>query len=349
MRLNLNKGLFVNENLLLTHGKLEIKAFTYPSGVEALLVSGERISFVFTPFKGQQIWHLKIDGKEISMKTEVKEPQATEHYLENYGGFLYHCGVCSFGAPDPEHPQHGELPNAKYGSAYIECDEDEGGKYIVLGGTRENNVAFVRRYRFSPRVKLYESATDFSVTVKLENLRSYPMEYMYLCHVNFDQPEKARIYSTFKCDTGSVKVYRTDGTPELCAYFDELDKDLSLMNVVGDARQCYDPEICFGIKHIPDSEGYAHSLMTLDGGAVYISHPTDALPYAIRWMSKTENESAAGICLPSTGEHLGYKNAKEKGQIKYLSPNGTLEFTMRMGWLDAPDAEKMKKKIEKLI
>jgi hypothetical protein len=84
-------------------------------------------------------------------------------------------------------------------------------------------------------------------------------------------------------------------------------------------------------------------------GACYVSHPTEVLPYAIRWISRTENEDAMGVCLPSTGEHLGYQNAKEKGQIKELAPNSTLEFSIEAGWLDAPDAEKMKEKIVKIL
>ena len=96
MIINLQSSFFEKKCELITHGKFKITAFKYPSGVEALLVEGERLSFVFTPLKGQQIWHLKVDGKEISMKTSVEYPKNTSVYLQNYGGFLYHCGIISF-------------------------------------------------------------------------------------------------------------------------------------------------------------------------------------------------------------------------------------------------------------
>ncbi|MBR4881528.1 MAG: DUF4432 domain-containing protein, partial [Clostridia bacterium] len=162
MKLNLQKNFFTyDKKTLIKHGEFKIKAFRYESGVEALKIKNEKCSFIFTPFKGQQIWHFKVDGEEISMQTEVKEPQNTMTYLKNYGGFLYHCGIISFGASDSAHPHHGEIPNAIYDKAYIKCGEDEGGKYIILGGELEHNTAFVRHYKFKPEVKIYEDSSVF--------------------------------------------------------------------------------------------------------------------------------------------------------------------------------------------
>lgn len=349
MKINLQREFFVNKSELITHGKFKITAFKYSSGVEALLVENERLSFVFTPFKGQQIWHLAVDGKEISMQTMIKEPRNTMTYLENYGGFMYHCGVISFGTPDATHPQHGEIPNAIYDSAYIECGEDEGGKYVSLGGSLEHNTAFVRRYRFSPEIKLYENSTVLSINVKLENLRSYPLEYMYLCHINFRPFENSKLIASTRYDAEHIKVYKSEGSAKLLEYFDALDKNVEIMNTVKKDEQCYDPEICFGVTYESDKSGRAYTMQDTGNGACYVSHPTEILPYAIRWISRTENEDAMGVCLPCTGEHLGYANAKEKGQIKILPPNATLRFTMEAGWLDKCDAEAVKKNIADIL
>lgn len=349
MKINLKKEFFSSKSELVTYGKFKISAFRYSSGVEALEVENSRLSFIFTPFKGQQVWHLKVDGEEISMKTMVNEPKNTMTYLKNYGGFLYHCGVISFGAPDADHPQHGEIPNEEYDLAYISCGEDEGGKYITLGGSLEHNTAFVRRYRFSPEIKLYEDSTVLKINVTLENLRSYPLEYMYLAHINFKPFDGAKIIASIKYDSEHVKIYRSEGSEKLLRYFDALEENVELMNTVGADGQCYDPEICFGIKFESDENGRAYSLQDTGRGACYVSHPTSVLPYAIRWISRTENEDAMGICLPATGEHLGYANAKEKGQIKVLSPNATLKYTIEAGWLDAKDADLVKAKINKIL
>lgn len=349
MKLNLQKNFFTEtKKELLTYGNFKLTAFRYSSGVEAIKVENSKCSFIFTPFKGQQIWHFEVGGKEISMQTTVKEPTDSMVYLKNYGGFLYHCGVISFGAPDSEHPQHGEIPNENYNSAYISCGEDKDGKYILLGGELIHDTAFVRKYRFAPEIKLYENSSVLKVNVTLENLRSYPLEYMYLCHINFRPINGAKIIASANYDNKHFKIYRSDGSKALTDYMDKVEKDFSAMETVGEEGQCYDPEICFGITFNSDENNRAYSMQYTENGACYVSHPVDALPYGIRWISRTENEDAIGMVLPSTGEHLGYANAREKGQIKILAPNDTLNFYMEAGWAEKDFADNVKSKIEKL-
>lgn len=350
MKLILQKNFFdEKEKAFITHGNFEISAFRYASGVEALRVKNEKCSFVFMPFKGQQIWHFEVGGREISMQTTVKEPVNTMTYLKNYGGFMYHCGVISFGAPDAVHPQHGEIPNEIYDLAYIVCDKDEGGNFIKLGGSINHDTAFVRKYRFSPEIKLYENSSVFKVNVRLENLRAYPMEYMYLCHINFRPFDGAKLIYSAKRDPEHIKVYKPSGSKEVTDYADRLEKNPSLMDTVGDVGQCYDPEICFGIKYESDENGRAYTLQYTKEGACYVSHPTDVLSNGVRWISRTQNEDAMGMILPATAEHIGYQNAKEKGQLKILNANETLEFYMEAGYLAPECAKKVKEKIEKMI
>ena len=244
MKLNLQKNFFSeNKNELISYGAFKIKAFRYSSGVEALEIENEKCSFIFTPFKGQQIWHFKVNGEEISMQTTIKEPTDSSVYLKNYGGFLYHCGVISFGAPDADHPHHGEIPNEIYNNAYICCGEDENGKFIVLGGELYHEIAFVRKYKFAPQIKLYENSSMFKISVCLENQRAYPMEYMYLCHLNFRPLEGAKLIYSAKTDSEHIKMYKSDGSAKLIEYMDKLEKDLSVMDTVKKDEQCYDPEI----------------------------------------------------------------------------------------------------------
>jgi len=346
MKLTLQKGFFEpTEQPLISHGGITVSAFRYKSGVEALRISAKRLSFIFTPFKGQQVWHLAVDGREISMKTELDEPQSSSVYLENYGGFLYHCGLISFGVPDATHPQHGEIPNGIYKDAFIECGEDEGGKYITLGGSLEHYTVFIRRYRFSPRIKLYENGTLLNITVKIENLRAYPMEYMYLCHINFRPVNGARLYTTAGYGADSFKIYKTDISKELTDYIKRVEADPAVAELVDPKTQCYDPELCFGITHDSDENGRAHTMQYTNCGAFYVSHPTAALPYSIRWISRTAHEDSMGMVLPCTAEHLGYEYAKSNGQLKLLGPNETLEFCIEAGYLDPSEADAVKEKI----
>ncbi len=51
------------------------------------------------PFQGMQIWSAEMDGQNLTMKSMFAEPHPTRTYLENYGGFLLHCGATAMGVP----------------------------------------------------------------------------------------------------------------------------------------------------------------------------------------------------------------------------------------------------------
>lgn len=350
MKVKLQKNFFSHfKNDFINYGNFKIKIFRYSSGVEALEIENSKCSFVFTPFKGQQIWHFKVEGKEISMKTTIKEPKNTMMYLENYGGFLYHCGIISFGAEDILHPRHGEIPNAVYDSAYICCDEDEKGKYIRLGGELNHDTAFVRKYKFCPEIMLYEDSSVFKINVRIENLRAYPMEYMYLCHINFCPIDGAKIICSAKQDLEHIHICHTDGSDKLVNYMNLLKKDITYMNDVGAENQCYDPEMCFVVKYEADIGGRGYTLQYNNEGACYVSHPVGILNSGIRWISRTENEDAMGMVLPATTEYMGFENAKRNGGFKILEANQTLEFYIEAGYLCKVDADKVKEKIAAII
>ena len=358
MRINLRKEFFTEkEFVLLEHGSLKATAFRFSTGVEALKVENENGFFTILPFMGQQLWDFSFCGKDLKMKTTIKEPVPNVQYLMTYGGFLYHCGVKSFGAPDATHPQHGEIPNAAYNNAYIEAGEDEKGKYIAVGGTLHYDVAFVQKYDFSPESRLYEKATIVKVNVKLENKRSEAMEYMYLCHINFRPFDNARLIYNVPRDAEHIKIHKIvpedldDKTKaKLVSYMDALEKDRSIMDKVGNDKEIYIPEICFAMKYNPDEEGRGHTMQYIEGeGACYVSHPVDALPLPVRWISRTGMEDAMGMILPATAEHLGYEDSKAKGLVKYLAGNSTLEFYMEVGFISDSDAKVIEKKINSLI
>ncbi len=350
MKLNLQKSFFADtKEKLLEYGEFEVSAFRYASGVEALSIKNSRCSFIFLPFLGQQIWHYCVDGRELSMQTNIKEPLVPKQYLENYGGFLYHCGIISMGAPDSDHPQHGEIPNAEYKSAYIECGEDEGGKYIALGGELVHEVAFVRGYRFRPEIKIYEGTALFKINIEIENTRPYTLDYMYLCHINFAPIDGAKLITSAKYDAEHITIYNTVQDAALLDYIARLEKDLTIMDNVGESGQVYDPELCFGIKYESDENNRAYTMQYTDSGACFVSHPVDYLPYSIRWISRTKGEQAMGMVLPATGEHLGYKNAVEKGQLKQVAPNSKVSFYMEAGYVDKEKADAVKEKIVSLV
>ena len=114
------------ERVLVEHGPLTASAFRYDSGVCALRLKNELGELVMLPFQGQQIWSAEFGGRNLTMKSMFSQPTATRSYLENYGGFLLHCGATAMGVPAgaDTHPLHGELPNAPYQKAWLVAGED---------------------------------------------------------------------------------------------------------------------------------------------------------------------------------------------------------------------------------
>ena len=319
MRVYLKREFFSDREFVLVENRnMKATAFKYSTGVEAIKVENKKGYFIILPFKGQQIWRLHFCGKDLHMKTMMEEPQQTKVYLDTYGAFLLHCGMTGMGKPAPEdtHEQHGETPSADYQMAYLECGDD----YMEVGGRYDYDKSFVRNYSFSPACRLYEDDTVLKITATLENRRLKPLEYMYLCHINFRPIDGAEIID--------------------CSKYQEE-------HLVGDGDQSiYDPEICFSIAYDADENNRAYTLQYTDEGACYVNHPADVLPYGVRWISRTGNEDSMGMVLPATAEPNGYLYAKEHGQIKELEGNGTLTFWMEAGYLEAERAKEIKEKIE---
>ena len=345
MKINLREEFFTEKEFVLAENKsLKATAFRYSTGVAALKIENAKGYFIILPFMGQQLWRASFEGRNLGMKTTFEEPVPGVSFLQTYGGFLYHCGISSVGAPDESHLQHGEIPNIKYKTAYLTVDEDENGAYMAVGGTVDYNIAFTRRYAFSPCCALYEDATVMNIDVALTNLREVPMEYAYLCHINFAPIDGAKLYYNSKLKTvhrGVPEDMAEEKKAKLIAHMDNLEKDIHVADVVGTEGQFYEPEICCTMMY-EGKEG--HTMQYVEGeGACYVKHDVEALPYSIRWISRTGNEDAMGMVLPSTCEHLGYDYIKAQNQIKYLDPKATLKFSMTVGWIDDAKAMEVKK------
>ncbi len=358
MRINLQKYFFTEkETLIAQEGSLRASGFRFSTGVEALKVENEQGYFVILPFMGQQLWDFNFGGKDLKMQTSVKEPIPNVQYLQTYGGFLYHCGIQSFGAPDDVHPQHGEIPNRAYDNAYIEIGEDNNGKYMAVGGTLHFDIAFVQKYDFSPEARLYEGANKVKINVKLENKKASPMEYMYLCHINFRPFDGARLVYNVPRNKEHIKVHKivpdslpTEVKAKLSSYMDKLEQNPAIMDSVGNADEIYIPEICFALKYNPDEDGRAYTMQYIEGeGACYVNHSAEVLPVGVRWISRTPDEQAMGMILPATSEHLGYADSKAKGYVKELAPYSSLEFYMEVGFITDAEAKELEAKINKLI
>lgn len=340
------------EHVFIASGELSASGFVYDSGVHALRIRNARGELIILPFKGQQIWRATFDGHELTMKSMFDTPPATEDFGASYGCFMLHCGMTAMGNPSPAdtHPQHGELPAIPYDTACVAIGEDEGGRYIEVGGEAYYRRAFEAGYIANPQIRLYEDRTLFDICMTVTNKRSEPLSYAYLCHVNFRPIEGAELY-----DTGhGIVVHRDvpdtlapDKAAALLAYMEALEREPRRMYRVDAATQIYEPEIVFTIKYDPDEQGWAHCMqLAPEGDGHYVAFRPDEAPYGLRWIARTGSEDAMGMALPATAEHKGLHDCQSRGQMRILPPHAAVAFHVKAGYLDRFQAQTMRRNMK---
>jgi hypothetical protein len=353
---NLYPGVFTPKgNLILEAGEFSVRAFAYSTGVLGLAVDNAVGGFELLPYQGQQIWRAHFIGEELKMHTSFEEPEPTRDFLATYGAFLLHCGVTAMGNPaeDDTHPQHGELPNMPYDRAYVKLGHDRDGGYICAGGFVRVRNSFSFDYTANPEVCLYAGESVMHITMGITNNRESPMQYMYLCHINFHPRDGAQLIYSAPTDAAHVKVFRDipDGLPNekasrLASCMDTIINEPSRHHKIGESWQCYDPEVVMAIDYRTDKDGWSHCMQYSEKYADYAAFRKAELPVGIRWISRTGDEDAMGMVLPATGDHKGRAMARRSGQIKELPPHGSIEFACRAGCLLPAKALEMKSHIE---
>ncbi len=352
----LYKSMFAtDERLIFESGSLSVSTFTYSTGVEAVRLKNDKGFLTLLPFMGQMIWEMEFLDHNLVMKSIYDEPEVCYNtYSESYGCFMMHCGLTAIGNPSDKdtHQRHGELPIAKYKETYILFGEDERGKYVSLGGVYSHKRAFQLNYDFIPECRLYENASTIDLIINIINKKDLPLEYFYLCHLNFKPIDNSKLLYTAKPENIKVHHEVPMGYPranETMDYLEKLDKDISIMDTIDSSTQSYAPEILFTCKYDSDEEGNAHTMQILpDGCACYVCHRPEELPLGLRWIARTDDEDALGMVLPATAEHKGYLYCKERGYEKYLGSGESHALHITAGILSPDESRKIEDKIEKL-
>jgi Domain of unknown function (DUF4432) len=351
--LNLNAIEFTRvETLIVDAGAISVFAFRYASGVAALRVCNKVGEIIFLPFHGQQIWDASFYGRRLTMRSMFDEPVNSRNYLENYGGYLLHCGATAMGNPGPQdnHPVHGELPNAAYQTAELTIGEN----YVELSGTYRHTIAFSHNYYVEPRLRIYADHGRMEMDFKIHNLKADAMDVMYLAHVNFRPQDGARIVDTVP-DVAKYFNIR-DRIPEFfgpkpdhATMVKSLKKNPALHRIFM-SDVAIDPELVMGLTFKCDSEGYAHSMQILeDGTADFISHRPRELQRGVRWITRTANQDALGLYLPGTAEADGYLAEKAKGNMVSIAAGENFHCAYHFGALTQAEAALQQKLCAKIV
>ncbi len=341
------------ETTLARHGGLTASIFRYPSGVAALRLRNGAGVITLLPYHGQQIWDAEFLGRRLTMRSMFDEPVDTGDYLKNYGAFLLHCGATAMGNPGPgdTHPLHGELPNAKYQKAALLIGEDEHGPFMGLTGSYQHKVAFTGNYMATPLLTLYAGATRVEMELSIRNLFHRPMDFMYLAHLNFRPADGGILLDTVPDGAQHIRVRSklpefftpTASHVQLIA---ELKVDPARHRAIA-AGRAIDPELVMGLDYQAGADGLAHSLQIHpDGSSDVVSHRPAELPRAVRWMTRTGDQDAMGLVLPSTAEADGYTAEKAKGNVKSLAFQEEWRCRLSFGALDRAQTETLRSEIE---
>jgi hypothetical protein len=202
-------------------------------------------------------------------------------------------------------------------------------------------------------VKLYEGSALTEVSIRIENMSRYPMGLMYMCHFNFAIARNGRIFQTADWDNKSM-LLRTS-IPEhvkpskrFLDFLERLKVDPTPTGIIKPEDE-YFPEIVFFINNPKaDRDGWAHFMqLHEDGSADLVSQRPSELDHHSRWILKSKNREVMGI-LPATCDPEGYTAEKKKGNVREIPAEGSVEFTVRGGFLDKNESESMRKHIESL-
>lgn len=356
-RINLDRSLFAGkERTLCEINGLRAVSFLFTSGVHAIRLENPDGHIVVLPWQGQQVWDAVFHGRRLTMTTFFPEPIPTTNLLDSYGAFLYHCGALRMGSPGPEdnHPLHGELPSAAYQEAWLLFGEDEGGAWLGVSGAFSYAKAFGDKYRAVPTVKLYEKRTVLDVSMMIENLAHYPMDLMYMCHVNFLPAENGEIIQAAGWDTKDMVVRSSipahvKPTPQFLSFLESLKQNPGVTRILR-PRDEYNPEVVFYIRNLKrDASGLTHVLQKHpDGSSDYISYDARQLDHTVRWILTHEDQKVVGMALPSTCDPEGYTAEKRKGNVRSIPARGSVSFAVRTGYLDPAETKKMESTIRSL-
>jgi len=347
----------IRESEILKYNELRAVAFIYNTGVKAIKLINDIGYIIILPYNGQQIWDAVFEGRSLRMKSMFDEPKDVDFFLNTYGCFMMHCGAWRMGCPGPEdnHPLHGELPYAAYDTVEIIFGRDEKGEYIGITGAYSYDLAFSVHYTAKPVIKIYEKSSLIDISMEIKNRSGYPMELMYMTHVNFKPVVGGEIIQTLKWDPDHIVIRKTipshvKVTDNFLNFLGRLEKRPELSKVIKKEDE-YKPEVAFFMNNPDvDNKGWSHFLQIHpDGSSDYIKYRPSQFDHATRWIMRTKDQEALGLALPATCDPEGYTAEKKKGNIKYIEEYGSVKFNLFAGYLNKEETQNIRDRLKNIL
>lgn len=330
------------------HEGCAAELFRFNTGIEGIRLVNQRGSLVLLPYYGQMIWRATFDGVDLTMANPFSAPRPAQDIVGTYGCFMYHSGLLSNGNPGAgdRHALHGEMPIAPIDQAGLEMGEDAHGPFMAVFGEREYVMGFGDHYVSRTKVLLRPRQATFEISMDVENLGLDPMDLMYMCHANFAYVEGGRLVQP--TGFGSADTVIRSSVPAIVrsnnAYLKRLQDigtDPSVTEVL-DSATGLDPELVFYLQNLRKSDdGLVHVMMRRPAGdAFMVAYDPAEFSHLVRWILVNNKHKVCAFAMPATCGVEGYAAEKAKGHVRSLRGGEKANFKLRLGYLDAADAQR---------
>ena len=221
---------------------------------------------------------------------------------------------------------------------------------MTITGQYKYSVAFTHNYVARPSITLRENNGKIHVEMSITNLKSSPMEIMYLAHINFLPVENARIVDSAL--EGSDYLHVTHVFKDLYKSNESYRQMIDGFTQNPEKHRVFapggiiDPEVVLAINPLPGRDGWATSMQIHpDGAADFVSYRPSEFAHSLRWISRSADQEALGLLLPSTAEPDGYLAERAKGNLLIVNPKAEVHFSFDCGALDNSSTIALSKEI----
>lgn len=345
--INLKKDFFSPIPLeILSSPDFRAEIFTYETGIHAIKITNNRGHIIILPYYGQIIWEATFDNVDLTMSSRFKAPRPAKDIVGTYGCFMYHSGLLHNGNPGAEdtHALHGEMPLASIDRAWIETGEDSDGKWLAVVGSYEYLMGFGDHYIAQPRVIIRPDSALFDIQMNVKNLALDPMNLMYMFHANFAYVEGGHIIqpTSFTAKDTVIRPSVPAIVKSNDAYLAQLAKmkeDPSATEYL-DSKIGFDPELVFYLKNLKcASDGNIHVMMRRPSGDAFsVVYDPGEYAYLVRWILANNKQKVCAFAMPATCGVEGYTAEKALGNVRTVESGQTVNFKIRLGYLNEKDA-----------
>ncbi len=297
------------------------------SGLEFTVIPGRCLDIAWTNYKGNALSYISKTG---IVKAEFYEASDFGFLRNFFCGLITTCGLTYMGAPCLDEGEalglHGRISNTPAEDVSISKDW-EGDEYVISisGNVRESRV-FHENLLLKRTIKVYAGRNEIHIIDLIENqgFKSQPLMFMY--HCNFGYPL-----------VGEHTRLLLPEDNKVTARDEEAKRGIELFDQFQKPEPDYKEQVFY--HDIPKGEhGYSCACLyneELSIGA-YVKMDKKNLPIMVEWKMMGEGDYVVGL-EPSTNYPEGRKLARERGQLKMISPGECIEFNLSIGVVESKE------------